>query len=125
MAVVAPAGDLGPEPQSILGIAGLPEVVTVGAADRDGVAASSAGRPSVFGRVKPDLVAPAGIGGLVSDGSALAGRLDLAGPAAPGASGVRSVLLSLGAWPREHAITPATSHPPIAHRLPRRIRAPC
>ena len=83
IAVVAPAGDLGPGPQSVLGVAGLPEVVTVGAADRDGVAAASAGGPSVFGRAKPDLVAPAGIAGLVPDGSALAGLLDLAGPAGP------------------------------------------
>ncbi|MGH9009644.1 MAG: hypothetical protein ACRDYF_07325, partial [Acidimicrobiia bacterium] len=30
IAVVAPAGDLGPGPQSILGVAGLPEVITVG-----------------------------------------------------------------------------------------------
>src|SRR6266850_1735959 len=42
IAVVAPAGDLGPGPQSVLGVAGLPEVVTVGAADRDGVAPASA-----------------------------------------------------------------------------------
>ena len=83
IAVVAPAGDLGPGPQSVLGVAGLPEVVTVGAADRDGVAAASAGGPSVFGRAKPDLVAPAGIAGLVPDGSALAGLLDLGGPAGP------------------------------------------
>ena len=83
IAVVAPAGDLGPGPQSVLGVAGLPEVVTVGGADRDGVAAASAGGPSVFGRAKPDLVAPAGIAGLVPDGSALAGLLDLGGPAGP------------------------------------------
>ncbi|MDQ1490795.1 MAG: hypothetical protein QOJ23_3309, partial [Actinomycetota bacterium] len=83
IAVVAPAGDLGPGPQSVLGVAGLPEVVTVGAADRDGVAAASAGGPSVFGRVKPDLVAPAGIAGLVPDGSALAGLLDLGAPPGP------------------------------------------
>ncbi|HZQ77814.1 MAG TPA: S8 family serine peptidase [Acidimicrobiia bacterium] len=82
IAVVAPAGDLGPAPQSVLGVAGLPEVVTVGAADRDGVARASAGGPSVFGRVKPDLVAPAGIAGLVPDESSLAGLLDLGGPAA-------------------------------------------
>ena len=82
IAVVAPAGDLGPAPQSVLGVAGLPEVITVGAADRDGVAPASAGGPSVFGRVKPDLIAPAGIAGLVPDGSSLAGLLDLGGPAA-------------------------------------------
>src|SRR5581483_11834533 len=52
IAVVAPAGDLGPAPQSVLG------------------------------RVKPDLVAPAGIAGLVPDESSLAGLLDLGGPAA-------------------------------------------
>ncbi|HKY76288.1 MAG TPA: S8 family serine peptidase, partial [Acidimicrobiia bacterium] len=83
IAVVAPAGDLGPGPQSILGVAGLPEVITVGAADRDGVAAASAGGPSVFGRVKPDLVAPAGIAGLVPDESALAGLLALGGSGGP------------------------------------------
>jgi hypothetical protein len=83
IAVVAPAGDLGPGPQAILGVAGLPEVITVGAADRDGVAAASAGGPSVFGRVKPDLVAPAGIAGLVPDESALAGLLALGGSAGP------------------------------------------
>src|SRR5438552_962718 len=101
IAVVAPAGDLGPDPQSVLGVAGLPEVVTVGAADRDGVAKASAGGPSVFGRVKPDLVAPGGIAGLVPDGSALAGVLDLAGPAGPApsldlpvpAAGVRAALV--------------------------------
>ena len=80
LAVVAPAGDLGPGPQSVLGVAGLPEVITVGAADRDGVARASAGGPSAFGRAKPDLVAPAGIAGLVPDESALAGLLDLNGP---------------------------------------------
>jgi hypothetical protein len=83
IAVVAPAGDLGPAPQSVLGVAGLPEVITVGAADRDAVAPASAGGPSVFGRVKPDLVAPAGIAGLVPDGSALAGLLDLGAPSRP------------------------------------------
>jgi hypothetical protein len=83
IAVVAPAGDLGPGPQSVLGIAGLPEVITVGAADGNGVAAGSAGGPSVFGRVKPDLVASAGIAGLVPDESALAGLLDLGGPGGP------------------------------------------
>ena len=82
IAVVAPAGDLGPGPQSVLGVAGLPEVVTVGAADRDAVAAASAGGPSVFGAAKPDLVAPAGIAGLVPDESALAGLLELGGPSA-------------------------------------------
>src|SRR5207248_10544752 len=81
--VVAPAGDLGPAPQSVLGVAGLPEVITVGAADRDGVSPASAGGPSVFGRVKPDLVAPAGIAGLVPEESSLAGLLDLGGPAGP------------------------------------------
>ncbi len=37
----------------------------------------------MFGRVKPDLVAPAGIAGLVPDESALAGLLDLGGPTGP------------------------------------------
>ena len=83
IAVLAPAGDLGPGPQSILGVAGLPEVITVGAADRDGVAATSAGGPSVFGRVKPDLVAPSGIAGLVPVESSLAGLLAQGGTAGP------------------------------------------
>ena len=40
-------------------------LVTLRQADRDAVAAASAGGPSVFGAAKPDLVAPAGIAGLV------------------------------------------------------------
>lgn len=40
--VVVPAGDLGPAPQSLLGVAGLPEVLTVGAFDGNGVAPASA-----------------------------------------------------------------------------------
>src|SRR5439155_26259963 len=73
--VVVPAGDLGPRPQTVLGIAGLPEVITVGALGKDGVAANSSSGPSQYGGVKADLVAPDGIGGLVPEKSALAKTL--------------------------------------------------
>jgi hypothetical protein len=79
LTVVAPAGDLGPAPQSLLGVAGLPEVVTVGAHDGRGVAEASASGPSVHGGAKPDLVAPVGLPGLVPEESALAAVLP-AGP---------------------------------------------
>lgn len=82
--VVVPAGDLGPAPQSLLGVAGLPEVLTVGAFDGNGVAPASASGPSVHGRVKPDLVAPVGLPGLVPEPSALASVLAAAGTPAEG-----------------------------------------
>jgi len=75
LTVVAPAGDLGPAPQSLLGVAGLPEVVTVGAHDGRGIAAASASGPSVHGGAKPDLVAPVGLPGLVPEKSSLASVL--------------------------------------------------
>lgn len=77
--VVAPAGDIGPGPQSVLGLAGLPEVLTVGAFDGRSVARVSASGPSLHGGVKPDLVAPTGLPGLVPEESALS--------ALPGAAG--------------------------------------
>jgi hypothetical protein len=81
LTVVAPAGDLGPAPQSLLGVAGLPEVVTVGAHDGAGIAATSASGPSVHGGAKPDLVAPVGLPGLVPEESKLAAILPAGGPA--------------------------------------------
>lgn len=63
VAVVAPAGNFGPHPQSILGLANLEDVVTVGGFDGSEVSASSASGPSMSGGVKPDLVAPTGIAG--------------------------------------------------------------
>lgn len=75
VAVVAPAGDLGPSPQGILGIANFPEVVTVGGFDGEGVSPQSSSGPSIDGRVKPDLLAPTGIAGLLPEGSTLARAL--------------------------------------------------
>ncbi|MGH8994320.1 MAG: hypothetical protein ACRDZ7_22655, partial [Acidimicrobiia bacterium] len=67
LTVIAPAGDLGPAPQSLLGVAGLPEIVTVGAHDGAGISAASASGPSIHGGAKPDLVAPVGLPGLVPE----------------------------------------------------------
>ncbi len=75
VAVVMPAGDTGPGPQSILGLANLADVVTVGAFDGTTVATSSAAGPGMDGSVKPDLLAPTGVMGLVPNDSRLAGAL--------------------------------------------------
>jgi hypothetical protein len=77
--VVAPAGDAGPDPQSVLGLAGLPEVLAVGAFDGKGVAPVSASGPSLHGGVKPDLAGPTGLPGLVPEKSALGVVLGLTG----------------------------------------------
>jgi hypothetical protein len=61
VAVVAPAGDLGPGLQTIFGIGNFPEVTTVGGYDGQTVSLRSGSGPSIDGRVKPDLVAPTGI----------------------------------------------------------------
>jgi len=84
VAVVAPAGDQGPGPQSVLGIANFPEVVAVGAFDGTGVTATSASGPSMEGRVKPDLVGPTGLVGLLPPSSALARALAAKGVLDPG-----------------------------------------
>jgi Subtilase family len=73
--VVMPAGDLGPKPQTILGLANLPEVVTVGGWNGQDVSAGSASGPSMDGHVKPDLVAPTGMIGLLPPSSQLATAL--------------------------------------------------
>lgn len=75
VAVVAPAGDLGPAPQTVLGFATLPGVIGVGAADGDAIAPTSSAGPSIDGGVAPDLVAPAGLVGLLPEDSALAASL--------------------------------------------------
>jgi subtilase family protein len=73
--VVAPAGDLGPAFQTIFGIANLPEVITVGAFDGRQVASTSSSGPSLDNRVKPDLVAPGNLAGLLPVDSTLAEKL--------------------------------------------------
>jgi hypothetical protein len=75
VAVVAPAGDLGPKLQTILGFGNMPEVVTVGGFDGRGVSAQSSSGPSADGGVKPDLVAPTGIVGLLPAKSSLSKAL--------------------------------------------------
>ncbi len=75
--MVVPAGDLGPNLQTILGIATLPEVITVGAADGRRVARTSGSGPAIDMSVKPDVVAPAGIVGLLPPASTLADVLPL------------------------------------------------
>lgn len=77
--VVAAAGDRGILPQQVVGLAGVPQVITVGAADGTTVAATSSTGPSFTGAVKPDLVAPTGVVGLLPAGSALARALDSTG----------------------------------------------
>ncbi|HEV7677915.1 MAG TPA: S8 family serine peptidase [Candidatus Dormibacteraeota bacterium] len=73
--VVMPAGDIGPRAQTILGLANLPEVVTVGGWNGQDVSAGSASGPSMDGHVKPDLVAPTGMVGLLPQASQLATAL--------------------------------------------------
>lgn len=79
VAVVAPAGDQGPGPQTVFGIANFPEVVAVGAFNGTGVSPTSASGPSMDGKVKPDLVAPSGLVGLLPPASALAKSLGARG----------------------------------------------
>jgi hypothetical protein len=73
--VVAPAGDVGPNPQTVFGLGNFPEVVTVGGFDGQKVSATSASGPSMDGHVKPDLVAPTGMVGLLPQSSQLATAL--------------------------------------------------
>jgi len=76
VAVVAPAGDLGPKPQTIAGIANLPGVVTVGSFDGNSVSPHSSSGPSIDGKVKPDLLASAGMAGVLPATSSLAKLMD-------------------------------------------------
>lgn len=80
--VVVPAGDLGSNPQTVLGIANFPEVVTVGGFNAPtstgyagNVSIHSSSGPSIDLRIKPDLLAPTGVTGLFPDGSQLAAYL--------------------------------------------------
>lgn len=75
ISVVMPAGDTGPQPQSILGLANLPDVITVGGYDGSSVSSSSAVGPGMDGSVKPDLIASTGTMGLVPKDSLLAVEL--------------------------------------------------
>lgn len=78
--VVVPAGDLGPGPGTIVGLAGLADVVTVGAATAEGtVAPTSARGPSVHGTAKPDVVVAVPVAGVLPEAAALTGLLDEAG----------------------------------------------
>ncbi|HVE92297.1 MAG TPA: S8 family serine peptidase, partial [Actinomycetota bacterium] len=86
VSVVSPAGDLGPGLQTVLGVANLPEVISVGGFDGRAVSASSASGPSIDGSVKPDLIAPSGIVGVLPESSALAKSLDAAGVLSPSLS---------------------------------------
>lgn len=79
VALVAPAGDVGPNLQTILGPASLPEVITVGGFDGRGPSATSASGPSIDGRVKPDLVVSTGVPGRLATGSAIAQGLASSG----------------------------------------------
>lgn len=75
--VIAPAGDFGPNFQTIFGIANLADVITVGAFDGRGVARTSSSGPSIDNRVKPDVVAPSSLVGVLPAGSTLARTLPL------------------------------------------------
>lgn len=77
--VVSPAGDLGPKLQTILGVANLADVITVGGFDGTGVSSRSSSGPSIEGRPKPDLVAPTGVVSFLPETSALATSLSSAG----------------------------------------------
>jgi hypothetical protein len=79
VAVVSPAGDLGPNPQTVFGLANLPEVVAVGGYDGSSVSATSSAGPSIDGHVKPDLIAPTSLVGLMPAASALAKDLKARG----------------------------------------------
>lgn len=79
VALVAPAGDLGPHMQTIFGVAGLPGVITVGGVSDDGISPGASIGPSVYGGTKPDLVAPTGVVGLLPPGSPLATALGAKG----------------------------------------------
>lgn len=73
LAVVVPSGDLGPKPQTIFGIANLPEVLTVGSVNSDAaISPASSSGPTIDLKIKPDLVATSGILGLAPYGTALA-----------------------------------------------------
>ena len=73
--VVAPAGDVGPHLQTIHGVASLPDVETVGGFNSGRPSALSASGPSIDGRVKPDVLAPTGIVGLIPQNATLSKEL--------------------------------------------------
>lgn len=79
VAVVSPAGDEEAGLQRVHGVAGLPKVIAVGAAEAGSVAPRSASGPSPSGGVKPDVVAPAGVVGLLPESSPVASALRAAG----------------------------------------------
>lgn len=79
-AIVTPAGDLGPKPQTVFGISNLREVITVGATTAGAVSAGSGAGPSLDGWVKPDLVAPTGIVGILPAAGSLTSDLKRINP---------------------------------------------
>jgi len=83
--VIMPAGDYGNNPQTVMGLANLAEVITVGGyniASGTVSAASSVG-PSIDLRIKPDLLAPTALPGLVKTGLPFANALSAAGVTNP------------------------------------------
>lgn len=73
--VILPAGDLGPNNQTVFGLANLPEVITVGGTSSGQPSPTSASGPSIDGKIKPDLVAPTGLVGVMPASSKLANSL--------------------------------------------------
>ncbi|MEO7802988.1 MAG: S8 family serine peptidase [Actinomycetota bacterium] len=73
LSVVMAAGDVGPNPQTVMGLANLPSVITVGGYNPAGqISPKSASGPSIDLKVKPDLLAPTGIVGVMPPSSTLA-----------------------------------------------------
>lgn len=116
--VVAPSGDLGDptDPakslQTVFGVAGFSDVVTVGAARGASVAATSSSGPAMGNsdrsdpsghrgglRLKPDLVAPAGLVGVLPDQGLLTAGLAALTPSRIDKSLVPSWIGDVGAVP--------------------------
>lgn len=103
LSVVMPAGDLGPAPQSIMGLANMPEVLTVGGMrSTNTVSPKSSAGPSLDLNVKPDLLAPTGIVGLVKNPSTFRSALLNQGLTASSAA---------PAWPSDAGSTPTVATP--------------
>ncbi|MEO7804548.1 MAG: hypothetical protein ABIS18_09460 [Actinomycetota bacterium] len=80
LSVIVPAGDVGPNPQTVMGLANLPSVITVGGYNPAGyVSPKGSAGPSIDLKVKPDFLAPSGLVGVMPPTSKLAKLLKFNG----------------------------------------------
>ncbi|MCA1840196.1 MAG: S8 family serine peptidase, partial [Actinobacteria bacterium] len=80
LSVIVPAGDLGPNPQTIEGLANLDSVITVGGyRSTNTVSPKSSAGPSIELKAKPDLLAPTGANIVLPIASKLANQVKAQG----------------------------------------------